>query len=63
MRFLKRCHVYVPNKSLCSWWQVFNLYGRLHLELLAGPDGTNNACVIILVSLHSMIVIGKKDVF
>lgn len=54
--------VSVLHESLWSWWQVSDLHGRRHFEILIGLDGCN-ACNIILISLHSMIVIGEEDVF
>lgn len=41
---------------------MFDMHERLYLEMLTGPDGSNT-CITILVSLHSVIVIGEKDVF
>lgn len=54
--------VSVLPESFWSWWQVFDLHGRLNLEILTGPDDCN-ACNNILISLHSMVVTGEEDVF
>lgn len=60
--FLKRCYVYIPFESLWRWWQVFDLHGRLYLEMRIGPDGSKTS-ITILVSSYSMIAVGEEGMF